>query len=137
MRISDWSSEVCSSDLLAGRRATQLVVVAEVGVAEPLRRAGAAFAAKRLRGCVDGGRGRGGGKRFAAVEAGVVGPGVHCVSSAGPRCAACWPRGRRPRRRQVPASSPSCRFQSRSEEQTSELQSLMRISYAVFCLTKK
>src|SRR3546814_10055223 len=27
--------------------------------------------------------------------------------------------------------------QRRSEEQTSELQSLMRISYAVFCLTKK
>src|SRR3546814_2691038 len=27
--------------------------------------------------------------------------------------------------------------QSRSEEHTSELQSLMRISYAVFCLTKK
>src|SRR3546814_6910199 len=26
---------------------------------------------------------------------------------------------------------------SRSEEHTSELQSLMRISYAVFCLTKK
>src|SRR3546814_5761557 len=26
---------------------------------------------------------------------------------------------------------------ARSEEQTSELQSLMRISYAVFCLTKK
>src|SRR3546814_7127249 len=30
---------------------------------------------------------------------------------------------------------PDCR--RRSEEQTSELQSLMRISYAVFCLTKK
>src|SRR3546814_8523186 len=28
-------------------------------------------------------------------------------------------------------------FQVRSEEHTSELQSLMRISYAVFCLTKK
>src|SRR3546814_1046422 len=28
-------------------------------------------------------------------------------------------------------------FASRSEEQTSELQSLMRISYAVFCLKKK
>src|SRR3546814_8906428 len=28
-------------------------------------------------------------------------------------------------------------FQARSEEQTSELQSLMRISYAVFCLKKK
>src|SRR3546814_4037774 len=114
MRISDWSSDVCSSDLgehgdlasaldrmhvlvqqvvaipgrevhrldadLAGRRAAQLVVVAEVGVADPLRRAGAAFAAKRLRGCVGGGSGRGGGKRFAAVEAGVGGPGVIGVS---------------------------------------------------------
>src|SRR3546814_46496 len=29
------------------------------------------------------------------------------------------------------------RFVARSEEHTSELQSLMRISYAVFCLTKK
>src|SRR3546814_5130756 len=28
-------------------------------------------------------------------------------------------------------------FQERSEEHTSELQSLMRISYAVFCLKKK
>src|SRR3546814_8421994 len=33
-----------------------------------------------------------------------------------------------------PAGWPS---QSRSEEHTSELQSLMRISYAVFCLKKK
>src|SRR3546814_7786783 len=30
-----------------------------------------------------------------------------------------------------------CARQSRSEEHTSELQSLMRISYAVFCLKKK
>src|SRR3546814_6843362 len=29
------------------------------------------------------------------------------------------------------------RYRSRSEEHTSELQSLMRISYAVFCLKKK
>src|SRR3546814_1422858 len=29
------------------------------------------------------------------------------------------------------------RFDARSEEHTSELQSLMRISYAVFCLKKK
>src|SRR3546814_3299544 len=29
------------------------------------------------------------------------------------------------------------RFSERSEEHTSELQSLMRISYAVFCLKKK
>src|SRR3546814_4138108 len=30
-----------------------------------------------------------------------------------------------------------CLYASRSEEHTSELQSLMRISYAVFCLKKK
>src|SRR3546814_4771468 len=30
-----------------------------------------------------------------------------------------------------------CRHPQRSEEHTSELQSLMRISYAVFCLKKK
>src|SRR3546814_15508132 len=32
---------------------------------------------------------------------------------------------------------PSILIQARSEEHTSELQSLMRISYAVFCLQKK
>src|SRR3546814_8247174 len=30
-----------------------------------------------------------------------------------------------------------CRLRGRSEEHTSELQSLMRISYAVFCFKKK
>src|SRR3546814_4740384 len=37
------------------------------------------------------------------------------------------------------SSSPTCslRTNKRSEEHTSELQSLMRISYAVFCLKKK
>src|SRR3546814_3925094 len=30
-----------------------------------------------------------------------------------------------------------CRIEARSEEHTSELQSLMRTSYAVFCLKKK
>src|SRR3546814_8249517 len=35
-------------------------------------------------------------------------------------------------------SGPRCRCEGlRSEEHTSELQSLMRISYAVFCLKKK
>src|SRR3546814_6530893 len=41
----------------------------------------------------------------------------------------------------VLSQSPRCfaavRFQGRSEEHTSELQSLMRISYDVFCLKKK
>src|SRR3546814_3113814 len=36
-----------------------------------------------------------------------------------------------------PVSSPRIKSALRSEEHTSELQSLMRISYAVFCLKKK
>src|SRR3546814_2670423 len=41
--------------------------------------------------------------------------------------------------RALPTASRSCRGSkmTRSEEHTSELQSLMRISYAVFCLKKK
>src|SRR3546814_8575258 len=43
----------------------------------------------------------------------------------------------RPRRKtRMPKAERERRLQ-RSEEHTSELQSLMRISYAVFCLTKK
>src|SRR3546814_9836172 len=37
----------------------------------------------------------------------------------------------------IPADGVVKEGTSRSEEHTSELQSLMRISYAVFCLTKK
>src|SRR3546814_1140098 len=44
--------------------------------------------------------------------------------------AICGPRSRIPSARQP-------RMKARSEEHTSELQSLMRISYAVFCLKKK
>src|SRR3546814_3346578 len=62
------------------------------------------------------------------------------------------PRGRRWRRANIRSSMPSARgrrkranmptlrgtpIRPRSEEHTSELQSLMRISYAVFCLKKK
>src|SRR3546814_6139593 len=36
-----------------------------------------------------------------------------------------------------PADHSFAALRARSEEHTSELQSLMRISYAVFCLTKK
>src|SRR3546814_3740347 len=39
--------------------------------------------------------------------------------------------------RQVPEEQVAGKQQARSEEHTSELQSLMRISYAVFCLKKK
>src|SRR3546814_3870434 len=47
-----------------------------------------------------------------------------------------WSRGSRARRARQ-ASLRCRRRSSRSEEHTSELQSLMRISYAVFCLKKK
>src|SRR3546814_20630229 len=44
---------------------------------------------------------------------------------------------RGPSFQQSPAGRASARSGERSEEHTSELQSLMRISYAVFCLKKK
>src|SRR3546814_1874861 len=43
----------------------------------------------------------------------------------------------RHRRRRFQRASPAYPQSPRSEEHTSELQSLMRISYAVFCLKKK
>src|SRR3546814_4765649 len=46
-------------------------------------------------------------------------------------------RGDGRRRRPLPAGAKEGIEAPRSEEHTSELQSLMRISYAVFCLTKK
>src|SRR3546814_6606867 len=51
------------------------------------------------------------------------------TASAGSSGRSCRSRG--------PGRKPSLRERSRSEEHTSELQSLMRISYAVFCLKKK
>src|SRR3546814_6211688 len=39
--------------------------------------------------------------------------------------------------REHPLPASPCLRRGRSEEHTSELQSLMRISYAVFCLNKK
>src|SRR3546814_7417085 len=52
-------------------------------------------------------------------------------------CCCCHPRLRHGRRWSSPARWPPRLPKTRSEEHTSELQSLMRISYAVFCLKKK
>src|SRR3546814_5001514 len=59
-----------------------------------------------------------------------------------PRCPHAMPRCRieRPALREIaPGRWSACHLNdgSRSEEHTSELRSLMRISYAVFCLKKK
>src|SRR3546814_1142986 len=112
-RISDWSSDVCSSDLPPSRDAQAI---------RPIRRRSAAppRSSHNIR-------------RSPAPTS----------RSSGPSR-----RARRARRRggHSPASSdhisagPLREAQEgvrRSEEHTSELQSLMRISYAVFCLKKK
>src|SRR3546814_4408856 len=55
-----------------------------------------------------------------------------------PTCCSTAAKGRSPattRSPPTPASTCACTW-ARSEEHTSELQSLMRISYAVFCLKK-
>src|SRR3546814_3699804 len=48
-----------------------------------------------------------------------------------------WPHTEPPYRTGTLRCSSNIRWSDRSEEHTYELQSLMRISYAVFCLTKK
>src|SRR3546814_5240618 len=67
----------------------------------------------------------GGGKAFEVVGIPLTEKGFHVVEIASPELGAAL-LGRK-----------STRYVARSEEHTSELQSLMRISYAVFCLKKK
>src|SRR3546814_1168784 len=111
MRISDWSSDVCSSDLQRPR--DRQGCHAPQG---PLRHLPAA---RR-------GRGRRQAEARLAAQGAGAGRGRSRQGSRSPRAAA---RDRvAPRRRQA---------DHRSEEHTSELQSLMRSSYAVFCLQKK
>src|SRR3546814_7828381 len=74
-------------------------------------------------------------------------PRRRCRSPARANAARLPPFGRGPRRgdscpparaeREGAAAQPGLQQEHRSEEHTSELQSLMRISYAVFCLKKK
>src|SRR3546814_3106082 len=118
MRISDWSSDVCSSDLVGSRRPAG-------HPAEPA-----------------------GGRQLRAF--GVRGEpaqqprlsGVHAAEPGGrdPRRERAadhgGPGAAHPRRDDHLSQQPDAE-RPRSEEHTSELQSLMRISYAVFCLKKK
>src|SRR3546814_2753476 len=120
MRISDWSSDVCSSDL--GDGLVERAVVDEVVVLAP-------FVAV------------GGAEPLGAGEA--VGLGIGHAGHA------ALGVGRDPRQLAVDVALPRLagivehlvvhgdRIAARSEEHTSELQSLMRSSYAVFFFTKK
>src|SRR3546814_8633565 len=104
MRISDWSSDVCSSDL---------------SKYFPRRRRLATGETKERR---DGGR----------TSGNIIGAHRRYC------CGACIEQQRRHGRLADADRQCSRRARrSRSEEHTSELQSLMRISYAVVCLIKK
>src|SRR3546814_3468160 len=63
--------------------------------------------------------------------------GIEVAEVAGAQPAVDQGRGGRLRRVPVPGHDVVAAGTDRSEEHTSELQSLMRISYAVFCLKKK
>src|SRR3546814_4312198 len=109
MRISDWSSDVCSSDLLlvehlAHMHAAQSLVQRAAGEAERRRADCGAEDVEIAHGDLEA----------LARFADQVASGYHAVAELEP--------AERTRR---------------SEEHTSELQSLMRISYPVFCLTTK
>src|SRR3546814_4985744 len=80
-------------------------------------------------------------------DASVFGPSWHEIEHGRPRRAEPWWRDERERLLALAAQGTPAyvyhlptlreRARSRSEEHTSELQSLMRSSYAVFCLKKK
>src|SRR3546814_8087286 len=121
MRISDWSSDVCSSDLAqAAQRRFQ-----------PCGRISRNFRSKRriVR--------KSGMKRIEIVRYGIEQFGFCVLRNRGKQIKCFGYRlvigiseG------EIIRDEPQL-VDSRSEEHTSELQSLMRISYAVFCLTKK
>src|SRR3546814_3987210 len=107
MRISDWSSDVCSSDLIADDGAVELAGI------DSILRAG-------------------------AVEQVVLdfrfGDRTKDIKQRFSRRA---PSDRPVETIFIDAAEVAEQRRIRSEEHTSELQSLMRISYAVFCLKKK
>src|SRR3546814_2771687 len=132
MRISDWSSDVCSSDLAL--RGVLFIGHAQHGRGPVAERAAPALAAQVQRGTA---RGK---ERQSQRHRNAVGKTVvQQLLELRRRQAGELAQGhlglvparqaQQVRRRRV--------HRIRSEEHTSELQSLMRISYAVFCLKKK
>src|SRR3546814_9274078 len=113
MRISDWSSDVCSSDLPRKR-------LQSIGRALPSHEPSAGRTSRPdvIAGRVEGDRIRDHQRDRCVVRPTATRQGA----SRGSRV----------------TQKPMMRIgEIRSEEHTSELQSLMRISYAVFCLKKK
>src|SRR3546814_5879508 len=124
MRISDWSSYVCSSDLQidtttpSGRMVFGIFATLAEFERDMIReRTMAGLAAARA-------RGRKGGRKFA-------------LSKAQVRLAQAAMAQRDTSVSDLCKELGIERVTLRSEEHPSELQSLMRISYAVFCLKNK
>src|SRR3546814_2860448 len=119
MRISDWSLDVCSSDLqprpLVEPQHRQDARLGDVGVDQQHVVIGLDRKAERE---VDGGKG---------LALARIGRGDQDAVTARHDRAVRGPR----------EIADQLALHDRSEEHTSELQSLMRISYAVFCLKKK
>src|SRR3546814_5167063 len=121
MRISDWSSDVCSSDL--DRLEADGKSLAKLGNLERKERLEALLRDAKAPVAVADHVIGAGEKLYAAM----CGAGQEGIISK--RADAAY-AGRRTKS----WVKVKC---TRSEEHTSELQSLMRISYAVFCLKKK
>src|SRR3546814_4198660 len=138
MRISDWSSDVCSSDL--GDDLVEVHGEPSRGFAASVLRdtgrqgSGTAFVLRSvpLNWCLILGRMRLSARFCLAVS--------RCVLHSRP-VSVSWGGSIRPPRGTAEQGDEEYQAVSsaigRSEEHTSELQSLMRISYAVFCLKKK
>src|SRR3546814_5210252 len=109
MRISDWSSDVCSSDLDDVIKSLDILLFHT-----PLVFRLSAHSHLRRRAC-------GGRCSLLDNDGRVVNDSPLKVTPCQQPLQCCTP----------------CELTTRSEEHTSELQSLMRNSYAVFCLTKK
>src|SRR3546814_2535133 len=125
MRISDWSSDVCSSDLIGERQPGAALRFGHQCV-EKSRGFDRVPQRRRVAACLDGAHDRrSAGALEQSLERREKFGSVHQRSPS--------PRAMMPRKiSRVPPRSEKLR----SEEHTSELQSLMRISYAVFCLKK-
>src|SRR3546814_8783741 len=121
MRISDWSSDVCSSDL------------------EPRAIPFPPFALSLSKGCSFSPSSEGRTVLRQAQHERRFGKPHRCRTVTGLLGRSAWISGEYIASTCVGGSWkwPAPFNRTRSEEHTSELQSLMRISYAVFCLKKK
>src|SRR3546814_1239320 len=114
MRISDWSSDVCSSDLTHNKRTT---------IRSWLGARGDAWGDWKWEATFGYGDFTQDQVRLNEINLFALEKGIQTEFVPGSTT-------------EVQCQSAEARAEGRSEEHTSELQSLMRISYAVFCLKK-